>query len=69
MNRQQRRAAQAQSRQAMTRAEVIQAAVGYLAEVAGPSATGATVIMPDGEMLYLSADDARARPRGNGGDQ
>ncbi len=58
MNRQQRRAQAAQQRK-LSRTESIELALATLAN-AGPTATGATLILPDGSTQYLSADDARA---------
>ncbi len=44
----------------LVRARTIAAALDYLANVAAPTATGATVRLPSGGTLYLSADLARA---------
>jgi hypothetical protein len=41
------------------RTETLQLAYAMLA-CAGPTATGATLILPSGERLYIDADDARA---------
>jgi len=41
-------------------AEAIRLACRYLATIAEPTATGATLFLPDGCTIYLSADDARA---------
>jgi hypothetical protein len=49
----------AQDRKA-DRAEAIRLACHYLANIAEPTVSGATLILPDGCMLYLSAEDARA---------
>lgn len=59
MNRHARRATAARDRKA-DRAEMIRLALDYLANVAAPTASGATLMLPDGSTLYLSADDARA---------
>jgi hypothetical protein len=59
MNRHARRAAAAQERKPRDAAAIRQA-FHYLAHVAAPTATGATLFLPDGSTLYLSADDARA---------
>ena len=66
-NRRQRRAAK--GRNAEARAEAIRLAYAYLANVAGPCTTGGTLILPDGSMSFLSAEDARklhgkAKPEG-----
>jgi hypothetical protein len=60
LNRRQRRAHAAQERKGIERADMLKLATYYLANIADSTATGATVVMPNGEMLYLSADDARA---------
>ena len=60
MNRHQRRADAARDRKPADRAEVIRSVYNYLANIAAPTATGATLFLPDGSSLYLSADDARA---------
>lgn len=60
MNRHQRRAAAARARRAAQpdRAKLIRQTLAVLA-ASGPSATGATLILPDGEVLHLDAMDAR----------
>ena len=61
MNRQQRRAQArkaARKPTAFDRTQAIEAAEAYLAQ--SPGVTGATMIMPDGESLYIGADTARA---------
>jgi hypothetical protein len=60
MNRQQWRAAAARNRKNREHADGIRTAMHYLARHAEPSATGATVILPDGSRTYVSAGDARA---------
>jgi hypothetical protein len=61
VNRHERRAA-AKKRPANDdgRAEAIRLAYKYLANGAASTATGATIVHPDGTMTYLSADDARS---------
>ena len=61
-NRTQRRAEAARARRAdnPSRAELVTLAMRYLADRAGPTATGATLMRPDGTITYLSAADARA---------
>ena len=59
MNRQQRRAAAARNRKVNERAEAIAYTCDYLANIAAPTATGATLFLPDGQRMYISADDAR----------
>jgi hypothetical protein len=59
MNRHQRRAATAQSQKTHERAAAIRLAMAALAK-AGPTATGATLMLPDGEVLHLNAADAHA---------
>jgi hypothetical protein len=58
MTRQQRRAADRAEAKAK-RAATISAAMDYLVNAAGPTATGATIIMPDGELVYVSVEQAR----------
>ncbi len=60
MNRHQRRADAAAVRKRPDRAEHIRLTLAYLANAAAPTATGATLILPDGSTTYLSAEDARA---------
>jgi hypothetical protein len=43
-----------------TRAEVIRSVCHYLANTTDPTVTGATVVLPNGETIYVSADNARA---------
>lgn len=69
MNRHQRRANAARDRKPADRAEVIRFACHHLANPTDPTVTGATLIMPDGSMIYLSAGDAqvlhgKAKPGG-----
>lgn len=62
MNRHQRRAEAVERRTRNTKfdkAAALRLAMISLAH-AGPTATGATVMHPDGTMTYLSAADARA---------
>lgn len=59
MNRYQRRAEEARHRKAASRDVTIRLALAALA-AAGPTATGATVMLPDGELLYFSVETARA---------
>jgi hypothetical protein len=56
MNRQQRRA-EMRRRERTDRSERVAAAFDYLAlaSAADPTITGATMILPDGEVRYLSA--------------
>lgn len=56
-NRRQRRAAK--GRNAEARAEAIRLAYACLANVAGPCTAGGTLILADGSMSFLSAEDAR----------
>jgi hypothetical protein len=56
-NRRKRRSAK--GRKAEARAEAIRVACTYLANVAAPRTTGGTLILPDGSMSFLSAEDAR----------
>lgn len=60
MNRHQRRSDAARERKPAGRAEVIHFVYNHLANIAAPTATGATLFLPNGSSLYLSADDARA---------
>ncbi|CAH2606532.1 conserved protein of unknown function (plasmid) [Rhodovastum atsumiense] len=60
MNRHQRRAATAQNRQQPGRTDLIGLSLDILANVAAPTATGATLILPSGGSLYLPAETARA---------
>lgn len=64
MNRHQRRAAA--SRAAKTRHAAVSNALTCLtaAAIADPTVTGATLMLPDGETLHLSADTARAMAMG-----
>lgn len=57
MNRHQRRAEAARERK---RADLVRFALDYLARAAAPTATGCTLILPDGSTTYVSAADARA---------
>ena len=57
MNRQQRRAAGVKSRTSAIGPAILDAA-HYLANVAGPTATGATLMMPDGTCKYMSVEEA-----------
>ncbi len=59
MNRQQRRAAGVQRSTADIGPALLDAA-HYLANVAASTATGATLVMPDGTRRYLSVEAARA---------
>ena len=59
MNRHERRARQAAGKSAAKREASIRATLDYLANVAGPTATGATLFLPNGEVLYLDATTAR----------
>jgi hypothetical protein len=58
MNRQQRRTAAAQKRRDERRAELIALASNVIADMAeqDPTLTGATLILPSGEMMRLDAD-------------
>lgn len=62
MNRQQRRAEAARARRdsAHDRAAAIAEAMHYLANVAASTATGATLMHPDGTTSYISVEDAKA---------
>ena len=60
MNRRQRRADAAENRKALSRAEAIRLTYDHLANSTAPTLNGATVIMPDGSMTYISAADAQA---------
>lgn len=60
MNRRHRRADAASDRNPMDRAEAIRLTCEHLANSTDRTVTGATLIMPDGSMTYLAADDARA---------
>lgn len=63
MNRHHRRAEAAEGRKRTTahdKAATVAEALHYLARIAAPTATGATILFPDGSTAYLSADDARA---------
>ena len=69
MNRRQRQAEAARDRKPRDQAEVIRLAFGYLANAAAPTVTGATLILPDGSSIHVSAEDAKAlhaagKPRG-----
>jgi hypothetical protein len=59
MNRHERRAAEVRQRKAVGRAEAIRLTNEYLAHQAAATVTGATLILPDGDRLFLSANDAR----------
>ena len=65
MNRHERRAHQAAERRA-ERKTVIADALGYLAH-ATPAAVAATLILPDGETLFITREQAEAATRRNGG--
>lgn len=69
MNRHQRRAAAA-SRAAKTRHAAVSDALDCLtaAAMADPTVTGATLLLPNGETLHLSADTARARATSSSSD-
>jgi hypothetical protein len=59
----------AKDRKAAARVEAIRLAYAYLANAGTPCTTGGTLILPDGSMSFLSAEDARklhgkARPDG-----
>jgi hypothetical protein len=62
MNRHQRRAEATQARRmsAHDRAAAVAEAMHYLARVAAPTATGATLMHPDGTSTYINAADARS---------
>ena len=60
MNRAQRRAEAAKIQAAATRYASVKQALAYLAASTDPTISGATILLPDGEALYLSADTARA---------
>ena len=55
-----RRAASTKDRKALDRGEALRLACDYLANVAGPTATGITLILPNGDTAYVSVEDARA---------
>ena len=59
MNRRQRRAETTFDRKPLDRAEVIRFACDPLGKSSDQTLTGATLIMLDGSMTYLSADHAR----------
>ena len=59
MNRHARRAAAAQGRAGDTRADALRAAIDYLRS-APDTATGATILLPDGEQVYVSRQTADA---------
>jgi hypothetical protein len=62
MNRHQRRAAEAQARKlgGQDKARAVAQAMQYLAIEAASTVTGATLLLPDGSSLYISASDAQA---------
>ena len=70
MNRHARRAAAAQRRVGDTRADALRAAMDYL-RTAPETATGATILLPDGEQVYVSREtaDAMAPPSDTRSDQ
>ena len=70
MNRHQRRSAAARGGEGVTRADALRAAMDYL-RTAPNTATGATVLLPDGEPVYVSREtaDAMAPPLDKRGDQ
>ena len=59
-NRRQRRAEIARLRKAAERHDAIRFTCSYLATAAGLTAAGATLMLPSGETLYISAKAARA---------
>lgn len=59
MNRHDRRAAEARNRKPLTRAEIINLGLQFLA-ASGNTATGATLIHPDGSTTYVSRETADA---------
>ena len=66
MNRQKRRAAAAKARAAKVRHTAVADALAYIAARDDPTITGATLFLPDGEVLHLSAEAARHRPADKG---
>ncbi len=58
MNRQQRRSAARQKGKPFDRTALIANAVDFLASTTDETITGATLVMPDGEVIYLAADAA-----------
>lgn len=73
MNRARRRAEAAKAHTAAARHEIVRHALACLASNTDPTVTGATLMLPSGETLYLDAAMARsmkpgraARKRGGG---
>ena len=60
MNRTARRAAAAEERKQSERDDLIKLAHAALAASDDPTVTGGTLILPTGEVVFISADDARA---------
>ena len=60
MNRHQRRARAAKDRATRMRHAAVEDALAYIAELNDPSISGATVFLPDGQVLHVSAEMARA---------
>jgi len=60
MNRHQRKAEAAKARAAALRHAAVNDALAFIADCRDPTVTGATLMLPDGEVLHLSADTARA---------
>lgn len=63
MNRKQRRAEAAKARATKMRHTAIENALAYMAGRNDETITGATLFLPDGSMLHVDADAARAQPR------
>ena len=63
MNRHHRRAEAAKTRASRMRHAAIRDAIGVLAAIDDDSVEGATLFLPDGQTLYLSAEMARPTPR------
>jgi|GEM_PF-6473431 len=71
MNRHDRRAAEARNHTPLTRAELINLSLRFLS-VSGDTATGATLMHPDGTITYISretADAMNATTKGGGNSQ
>lgn len=66
MNRHQRRAEAAKARATRMRHEAVADALAYLATRNDPTITGATLFLPDGQSLHLSADLVRATAKPGG---
>lgn len=70
MNRHERRAAAARALTEKSRSQIIAEAIDFLAELgsADPGVSGASLILPSGEIKYLDIQPARAMRSGGTGE-